>query len=170
MEKVKDEEESLDFFNKLGDDVLDDDIFMAAETFVCKLYGDKNCHSVNSLRNKLFWKHWRNKGKVVDLSLLPPCAPTLRKHTARAHYIAKIWKHANIPMQDIDSFVNYSWLADGNVDWIEVPYPTDVADLFGESTPYNNDDNDDDGDDTTAYDDVEEDDGLGDDSDIEEDE
>ena len=50
-EKVKDDEESLDFFNKLGDDVLDDDIFMAAETFVCKLYGDKNCHSVNSLRH-----------------------------------------------------------------------------------------------------------------------
>ena len=88
---------------------------------------------MDSLRNKLFWKHWQKNGKVIDLSLLPPCASSLRKHTARAYFIAKIWKHANIPMQDIDAFANFSWFPDGSIDWIDCPYPSNVADLFGEN-------------------------------------
>ena len=65
-------------------------------------------------------------------------------------------------MQDIDSFVNYSWFPDGSIDWIDCPYLSDVADLFGENQSTTQDD--------ISYDDLEEDDGLGDDSDIEEDE
>ena len=60
--------------------------------------------SVNELRAKIFWKRLRKDGKVVDLSLLPPCSSTLRKHTARAHFIAKMWKLASYPLQHLDSF------------------------------------------------------------------
>ena len=60
-EKVEDDEESLQFFNMLGEDQLNDDLFVA-EKFVCKMYGDRQCTTVNSLRNKLFWKHRRKNG------------------------------------------------------------------------------------------------------------
>ena len=106
-EKGREDEESLRFFNLLGMHPLDDVIFDAAERFVCKMYGDNRGSSVNSLRNKLFWKHWRKNGKIVDLSLLPPCASSLRKYTSRAYNEAKIWKLSNIPMMDINSFDNY---------------------------------------------------------------
>ena len=33
-------------------------------------------------------------------------------------------------MQNIDSFSNYCWFADGSIDWIDCPYPIDVTDLF----------------------------------------
>ena len=71
---------------------------------------------------------------------------------------------ANIPMQDLDSFTNYCWFSDGSIDWIDCPYPSDIADLFekGESTEQNDLNND-------LVADFEEDDGLGDESDVEDD-
>ena len=53
MEKVREDEESLKFFELLGMHPLDDVIFDAAERFACKMYGDIGS-SVNSMRNKLF--------------------------------------------------------------------------------------------------------------------
>ena len=58
---MRDDEEALYFLSKLAP--LNDDLFTAAERYVCKMYVDKTCTSVNSLR-KLFWKHFRTKGKM----------------------------------------------------------------------------------------------------------
>ena len=33
----------------------------------------------------------------------------------------------------IDSFTNYCLYPDGSLDWIDIPYPNDVADLYGEN-------------------------------------
>ena len=86
--------------------------------------------SVDSLRSKMFWNKLRRYGKFYDLSLLPPCASTLRKHTARSNYICHIWKNAINQLQNLESFENYGWLADGNIEWIDKPYPDDVKQLL----------------------------------------
>ena len=106
------------------------------------MYGDKNCTSVNTLPNKLSWKHYRKKGKIIDLSLLPPCSSSLRKHTSRAYYLAALWRYANILMQNMDSFSNYCWFADGSIDWIDCPYPSDVTDLFDQKDNAQGDESD----------------------------
>ena len=124
--KVAEDDAMLDFLCHLGEGELTASLHKEAEKFVCKMYGNKTLHSVNKLRAKLFWSRSRKNGKVPDLSLLPPCASSLMKHTARAHYIAKIWKQAIIPFQSIDSFVNNGWLPDGSIDWIEQAYPSNV--------------------------------------------
>ena len=130
--KVLEDNDSLNFLSQLGEGSLTDDLHIEAEKFVCKMYGDKRAQSVNGLRTKLFWSRLRKNGKVVDLSLLPPCSSTLKKHTARSHYIAKIWRLASFPVQCLDSFLNNGWLIDGNIDWIECPYPSVIEKLFGD--------------------------------------
>ena len=142
----------LDFLGQLGEGQLTDETHKEAKKFVCTMYGDKRVQNVNELRGKLFWSRLRKNGKVPDLSLLPPCASTLRRHSARAHYVAKIWKQACSPLQHIDSFSNNGWLPDGSVDWIERAYPSDVESLFIAAVP-ENDVNDDDGDDDDNVDD-----------------
>ena len=89
----------------------------------------------------------------------PPCSSSLRKHTSRAYYVAKVWRNARTPFQDIDSFTNYCWYPDGSIDWIDTPYPNDVADLYGENDCTQD----------RSCDDLEEDEGL-EDSDIDDEE
>ena len=47
--------------SNLGVAPLEDLLFSASKRYVRKMYGDKNCTSVNTLRNKLSWKHYRVK-------------------------------------------------------------------------------------------------------------
>ena len=108
---------------------LHDYLFASAERYICKMYGDKNYTSVNTLRNKLFWKHYMTKGKIINLSL-HPSSSSLRKHKTQVYYVANMWIKANIPMQELDYFTDYCWFPDGSIDWIDCPYPSDLADLF----------------------------------------
>ena len=80
----------------------------------------------------MYWNFVKKNGKVPDLSLLPPCSSSLKKHTARSHYIASIWKKAFIPYQNIDTFSNFGWFPDGKIDWIDRAYPENVELLFSE--------------------------------------
>jgi hypothetical protein len=132
--KFAEDDEMLDFLCQLGEGELTPNIHEAAEKFVSKMYGNKTITSVNELRAKLFWSRTRKNGKVPDLSLLPPCASSLMKHTARAHYVAKIWRQANIPLQTIGSYVGNGWLPDGSIDWIDRAYPANVESLLLENT------------------------------------
>ena len=68
-DKIKNDEDTVKFLSNLGVAPLEDYLFSAAERYVCNMYGDKNCTSVNTLRNKLSRKHYRKKGKIIDLSL-----------------------------------------------------------------------------------------------------
>ena len=127
---VAEDDDVLDFLCQLGEGELTSDILNGAEMFVCKMYGRKTIQSVNELRAKLFWSRTRKNGKVPDLSLLPPCASSLSKHTARAHHVAKIWRQANIPLQSVGKFSDNGWLADGSIDWIIQAYPSNVASIL----------------------------------------
>ena len=88
------DEELINFFCQLGEGELTEEIFENAEKFVCRIYGHKKITSVNELRSVMFWA----KSRKPDLSSLPPCSSSLRKHTSRAQYVAKIWKHATFPL------------------------------------------------------------------------
>ena len=44
--------------------------------------------------------------------------------------MAKIWKQAAQPLQQIDSFVNHGWLADGSIDWIDTAFREEIESLF----------------------------------------
>ena len=68
---------------------------------------------------------------------------SLKKHTARAHYVAKIWKQATLPLPQIDSFVNHGWLADGSIDWIDAAFQEEIESLFVEKKVEGDDDFDD---------------------------
>ena len=127
---VIDDEEMLYFFAEKGVDDLAENMYANSEKVVCRMYGEKKLDSVNELRGKLFWSRLRKNGNVVDLALLPPCSTTLWKHTARAHHIAKIWKHATEPLQCLNSFQYNGWLEDGNVDWIDQMFPEDLVDIY----------------------------------------
>ena len=132
--RFAEDDEMLDFLCQLGEGELTPNIHEAAEKFVSKMYGNKTITSVNELRAKLFWSRTRKNGKVPDLSLLPLCSSSLMKHTARVHYVAKIWRQANIPLQTIGSYVGNGWLPDGSIDWIDRAYPANVESLLLENT------------------------------------
>ena len=66
---------------------------------------------------------------------------------------SKEWKLATYPLQNLDSFADNGWFAEGTIDWIESPFPTDVVTLFGENEGSSA------GGDADAQDDVEDDDG-----------
>ena len=37
------------------------------------------------------------------------------------------------PQQCLDSFQFYGWLEDGNIDWVDMPFPEDVEILFSKA-------------------------------------
>ena len=121
------------------------------------MYGDKKVDLVKELRSKIFWNGLRKNGKVIDLALLPPCSSSLQKHTARANYVAKIWRNALEPLQAIDSFENNGWLDNGSIDWIDSMYPDNLESIFSSAIP------------STEEEDMSEDIDLADLSDVEED-
>ena len=46
---VVNDDELLEFFSKLGEGDLTDEMYQEAERFVCKMYGSKTITSVNQL-------------------------------------------------------------------------------------------------------------------------
>ena len=127
---VENDEELLDFFVSLGEGQVNDALDLAAEKFVCRIYGEKKIESVINLRSKLFWNKLKKYEKFSDLSLLPPCSSTLTKHSTRANYLCQLWRKADFPMLNMDPFANNGWFSDGTIHWIDNPYPEDVKILF----------------------------------------
>ena len=81
--------------------------------------------------------------KVVDLSLLPPCGSSLRKHVTRANYVARFWRNAQHPIMALEDPQFHGWLPNLNIDWIAEAYPDDVAELLVEHDEESSDDSDD---------------------------
>ena len=127
---VVNDDELLEFFSKLGEGDLTDEMYQEAERFVCKMYGSKTITSVNQLRSNLFWTRLRKNDRVPDLCTLPPCSSTLRKHTTRAHYVTKMWRCAGTPIQSLDRYDNNGWLPDGSIDWIDEVFPANIETLL----------------------------------------
>ena len=81
----------LDLFTRLGTEIhLTEEMYDGFEKYVCRIHGEKRIEDVNDARSKIFWSKLNKENKVIDISLLQPCKNSLRKHTERANYIARM--------------------------------------------------------------------------------
>ena len=95
------------------------------EKFNCAIYGYNRLRSVDQIRKKIFVRKFKQEGKTIDLSLLPPCASNLNLHAKRANCIARNYKQANNLMMNLDDTICHG--SDGNYQtvWDESPFPED---------------------------------------------
>lgn len=132
----------LELFQNLGDELdVDRNLVTSIEHYVCQLYGCvKSVTSVNEARVDLFRKKHLKDNKVIDLSMLPPCLPSLEIHIKRANYIAWIWKKSLEPIISVPEFDKHGWTHLGDIQWTSGdPFPSEIEDLL-----LNDDDNEDD--------------------------
>ena len=136
---VKADPQHLELFGNLGEEIqASEEVLLSLEKFVCKMYGEKSMTDVNTTRSKIFWKKLKKDDKVVDLSLLPPCCSSLRRHSLRANFVARMWRKAQDPLMCLEDPQQHGWLHDLTPDWIDVHYPEDVAELLVDSDDMNN--------------------------------
>ena len=132
--KMKDNQEFLETFSLLGTDVEpSENVVRGLEKYVCSLYAETRLDAVNDARRKIFWRTFARDKKITDLSLLPPCGASLRKHIQRSSYVASLWRQANDPQISVGDATNHGWKTDLTPDWIDEPYPEDIAELLIES-------------------------------------
>jgi len=72
---------NLGLFGNVVDETRDE-----LEQFVCLIYGDEKCESVDKLRAKIIKKKFKTN-KAVDLMLLPPCSRNPNLQIRRANYV-----------------------------------------------------------------------------------
>lgn len=132
---VKENSAFLDLFASLGNSQsITSDQLAGLERFVCKIFGRKQQHSVNEARKDIFWEKLEKDGKVIDLSLLPPCQTSLELHSKRANFVAKMWRNASNPILSLDDPSNHGWLPDMTINWTEEAYPEEIAELLIEDS------------------------------------
>ena len=142
---VKDNELFLDLFSSLRtEEYLSEETLQCLERFVCAIYGMRKCSAVNEARKAIFWKNLKQKNKITDISLLPPCSTSLQKKSLRANYVANMWRHAKYPILGLGPITDHGWLEDGKPDWINIAYPEDVASLLSVIDDFPDDDSVDD--------------------------
>lgn len=123
--------ELIELFAGLGMDAeLSEKALLNLEKFVCFLYGGQRVESVDQLRYKMFLQKIEKEGKVVDLTLLPPCKSNLRFHARRANYVAHMYRRANELILSLDNPSNHGWNDQGSALWSKICYPDDLSDLL----------------------------------------
>ena len=94
-------------FNRLGETVnLDENSITLLEEFVCSLYR-KNKKDINQLHYEIFQTMYEKKGKIQDLSLLPPCGSSFQLHCKCSNYVAKMWRSSLSCNIDPDNIQNH---------------------------------------------------------------
>lgn len=88
---------------------------------------------MDQARYNIFWANFKKK-RIVDLSLIPPCTKSLKLHSARANYVARMWRHASSPKLELESPTLHGWDTDLSLKWVEQPYPDDIAELLVQQT------------------------------------
>eukprot|EP00794_Sanderia_malayensis_P011489 gene11489-biopygen9165 len=108
---------------------IDEELLLRLEEYVCHIFGKKK-KDVNAVRYEIFKNGYEKKGKIQDLSLLPPCRQSLQLHCQRSNYIAKVWRsclQANIDFADIE---RNGWSADGKIVWVDAAFPEEVEQIL----------------------------------------
>ena len=125
-------------------DSIDVTTMKQLENFVCTMYGKPDSCDVNQVRYETFKSRFEvNSCKKmltvhngVDISLLPPCHTSLKKHCQRVNYQSYIWKHAHVAQVEMSSPVGCGWKMDADgklvVDWIQDPLPQQLADIMAQ--------------------------------------
>ena len=140
-------QDAVDAFKNLG--TTPNSISEAAakdlEKFVCSMYGKPTFSDIDKLRYETFRSRYEVRTHQtttcvqngVDISLLPPCRSSLKKHCQRVNYQAYIWKHAHIPQLELPSPIGCGWKLDQEghfiVDWIENALPQQFVEVLTES-------------------------------------
>ena len=101
----------IDVFARLGDEVLSDDDVSIIEHYSCCLFGYPKIHSINEARYLYFQMKCKPKEsekpldciKSVDPSMFPPCRSVLLQQIKRAWLISKLYKNAIVaePLQGV---------------------------------------------------------------------
>ena len=95
--------------------------------------------SVNAVKTKLFEKKYAKKGKVSDMSLLPPYNSELILHIKRANYVAKVWKSSSTNRLDPGDISENGWLPDGSTYRVDDIFPHDVEETLCDPSFINDD-------------------------------
>ena len=114
-----------DAFKELGTNwEPSEELLCALERFVCALYGEKDCTSVDDVRYRLFCRDLRNEDGI------PPTQDSLRLHSRRANYQAAIFRRSLSQQINAPSADEHGWtLTDGKLEvkWMTMPaLPHDV--------------------------------------------
>lgn len=137
----------LDIFDNFGDSLEENEAENdGLQKYVCAMYGQKKAKNTNEARAKLFWDRFNKKGKICELSMLPPCVGNLLLHIKRSRYVAYIYKHAHQLMLNLPSIEEHGWSADGETIWMEECLPEEYNELLvsAEQANVENDENGDD--------------------------
>jgi len=112
------------------------------EQFVCIMYGDEKCKTVDKLRAKIIKTKFKTK-KAVDLMLLPPCSRNLNLHIQRANHVANLYAESNRLMMLLEPSSEHGWNANGEPQWTDQSFPDDMCDLLMLQRNNSDDENDD---------------------------
>ena len=99
------------------------------EEFVCSLER-KNKKDINQLRYEIIQTMYEKKGKIQDLSLLPPCRSSLQLHCKRSNYVAKMWQSSLSCNIDPDNIQNHDWSENGDIIWIDEAFPENIQSIL----------------------------------------
>ena len=80
----------------------------AIEQYVCALYKSKK-KSVNDVRYDLFEKKQNKEDKIIDLSLIPPCFPSLYLQIKQANFVSKLWISTRIAQLILPNIEEHGW-------------------------------------------------------------
>ena len=73
-------------FKELGNQLqLKEELVLLLEEYICCLFGKSKKKDVNVLRYEIFQNVYEKKGKIIDLSLLPPCRASLFLQSQRCN-------------------------------------------------------------------------------------
>jgi hypothetical protein len=102
------------------------------EYFVCCMYGKSHETETAKVRSSIFESRYGSKCLKslstasdigIDMSLLPPCKSTLKKHIMRTNYQEFMWKHAHIQFPEVKSPGGLGWFkmteGDLQIDWTD---------------------------------------------------
>ena len=121
------------FFAELGDSMDLDEIenlLPFAEKYVCKLYPSvKRYSNVNKARHHMFSQNVKS-GKIVDLSVIPPCSSVLKNHLLRAAFNSNMWKNSSVAVNYQYQMSEYGWNDDGSMFWTDRLFPEDLEEVM----------------------------------------
>ena len=105
------------------------EIFEFLKEFVCLIYGDKKCKSVDKLQAKILHQEFK-KQKTVELIMSPPCSRILEFPTWHWNHVTNLYSEANRSMMLLDSPLLHGWTAIGEPEWTDQCFPDDLRDLL----------------------------------------
>ena len=128
--KIEKSKKFTEMFVQLGNQWRIDGALQALlEEYVCALFM-KGKRDINEVRYEMFKNIYEKKGRIQDLSLLPPCRESLNLRSQRCNYIAKVWKSSFQSTIDFDVITANGWSEEGQVIWMNEAFPPNVTEIL----------------------------------------